>query len=118
MVDLAVLVVLALIGAPLIAAGRRQIELLHRVGGEIPEARAAPVLRRRHGAREHQHPDRQGQTSHARLLPSPGFVPTPWPTIAKRFTADETRGTPGSRLRPCEDRGNPPSATAFNSGMV
>src|SRR5690242_4746812 len=36
-VDFAVAVILALVRTPFLPSGERQVELLHRVGGEIPE---------------------------------------------------------------------------------
>src|SRR5262249_42858119 len=51
-IDLAVTIVLALVGTPLVLAGGRQIKLLHRVRRQVPEADAAAILRARRGGGE------------------------------------------------------------------
>src|SRR4051812_47605041 len=46
-VDLAVAIVLALVRTPLLLTGRRQVELLHRVGCQVPEPDAFVLCGRR-----------------------------------------------------------------------
>src|SRR5262249_58029125 len=56
-VDLAVAVVLALVRTPFLFAGRRQVELLHGVGRQVPEPDAFALVLRGRRSREQQRRD-------------------------------------------------------------
>src|SRR5215211_6379597 len=67
-IDLAVTIVLALVRAPLVLAGRREIEFLHGIGGQVPEADAAAILRGRGGTDQQE--KRSTESYAHRLSPS------------------------------------------------
>src|SRR5262249_51540772 len=102
-IDLAVTIVLALVGTPLVLAGGRQIKLLHRVRRQVPEADAAAILRARRGGGETEG-QRKAQRFRHGITPArraTGFAP------CRYFSPARARSARSASPTPDRHRGNP-----------